>query len=214
MSDKWHSSGLVLGPALFNISASDTGSGIKGTLSKSSDNIKLCGAVDVLEGGDAIQRDLNRLKRRTGGDDFKLKESGFRLDIRKKFFTMKVMANERAKGLHADISSTFTETTATCFEENVIGEKERKIVFGIWGFFMLLARKGHYMEKLLVPAEKIAAVYSYPLQLEQPTAAQLHTFIAFAKKCCLLICMPEFSHPPPMADQASVPYIERVSEQI
>lgn len=49
--------GSVLGLVLFNIFVSNTDSEIRCALSKFADDIKLCAAVDIVEGRDAIQRD-------------------------------------------------------------------------------------------------------------------------------------------------------------
>jgi len=48
---------------LFNIFVSNMDSGIERTLSRFANDTKLCGAVNMLEGRDAIQRDLDRCER-------------------------------------------------------------------------------------------------------------------------------------------------------
>jgi len=62
ISDKWCSTGSVLGPILLNIIPIVSITDVECTLSKFADDTKLWGALDISEGLDAIQRDLDRLE--------------------------------------------------------------------------------------------------------------------------------------------------------
>ncbi|KAJ7409329.1 rna-directed dna polymerase from mobile element jockey-like [Willisornis vidua] len=59
------SQGLVLGMVLFSIYVSEMDYGIECILRKSADDTQLCGAFNMLEGRDAIQKDQDRLERWT-----------------------------------------------------------------------------------------------------------------------------------------------------
>jgi len=55
--------GSVLGLLLFNIFVGNTDSGTECTLGKFANDTMLCGAVNTLEGRDAIHRDVDKLER-------------------------------------------------------------------------------------------------------------------------------------------------------
>lgn len=55
-------SNVPQGPSLFSIFVSNRDCEFEGTFSKFAKDTELCGAIDLLEGRDGIQRDLDRLE--------------------------------------------------------------------------------------------------------------------------------------------------------
>ncbi|KAJ7406311.1 rna-directed dna polymerase from mobile element jockey-like [Willisornis vidua] len=67
--------GSALGPLLFNIFINDTDEGIEDILCKFADDTELSGAVDIPEGWDTIQGNLDKLKEWIHGNVMKFKKT-------------------------------------------------------------------------------------------------------------------------------------------
>ncbi|TRZ18522.1 hypothetical protein HGM15179_008577 [Zosterops borbonicus] len=71
--------GSILSPVLFNIFMNDLDAGLEGILSKFADNTKMGGAVDSLEGREALQRDLYKLEDWAITNDMEFNEGWYQI---------------------------------------------------------------------------------------------------------------------------------------
>ncbi|GAB0182819.1 mitochondrial enolase superfamily member 1 [Grus japonensis] len=71
--------GSILGPVLFNVFINDLDVGLEGVMKKFADDTKLGGAVDSVEGREALQRDLDRLENWAITNHMKFKRASARL---------------------------------------------------------------------------------------------------------------------------------------
>ncbi|PKU47232.1 hypothetical protein llap_2473 [Limosa lapponica baueri] len=85
--------GSVLGIVLFSIFVGDLDSGIECILSTFADDTKLCGAVDTLEGRDAIQKDLDRLEKWPCANFMKFNKAKCKLNMSQQYALAAQKAN-------------------------------------------------------------------------------------------------------------------------
>lgn len=62
-SDEWRSSGVSIGTTTIYICVDDMDIGVKYTLSKFADDTKWSGVINMMEGRDVTQMDLDKLKK-------------------------------------------------------------------------------------------------------------------------------------------------------
>ncbi|KAJ7423077.1 creatine kinase S-type, mitochondrial-like [Pitangus sulphuratus] len=88
ISDEWRPSGVHIGDSVIN-------KGIECILSKFADDTKLCGTVDTPEGWDAIQRDLDKLKKWAYGNLMRFNKTKCKVERLIKERGWEFMWNER-----------------------------------------------------------------------------------------------------------------------